>query len=327
MSKITNICLVDTPYALSIYLLKMSMDDIRQTKFFTSGSVNFRVLDKLPNGCISYWNYEPIASWKQMVKVRIDRLFKYPYIFWAKLYAQDHLAMSAQLIGRKNYTLVPDSPTCFETWEGSPLQPHCYPISDNWTRRIKNWLSYKHTMYHQMYGTNEQCINRWIVNESEAETTYVKNKRYELIDPYQLWQNADDEKREFILRVYEIDTILLSELQEADTLILTQPLREDCKLSDDEYRQIYEPYIRKYPNTIIKPHPRDKFDFEKYFPNTLVLKSYAPMQLLNYMGIVPRRAITVCSSAISAMPDSVEKISIGTKVNKKVFAKYGDLCN
>lgn len=327
MRYIRNICLVDTPYALSVYLLKMSMDDILHTKFITSGSLSPCIITHLPNGCISYWNYEPIASWKQLVKVRIDRLIKYPYLFSSNLYAQDHLALSAQIIGRKNYTMIPDSPNCFETWEGSPLQPHDYPMCNNWIKRIKNWLSYQDTMYNHMYGTNNQCINRWVINKSDAKTKYLKNRSFEYVNPQQLWQNADDEKREFILQVYEIDFNLLNNLKDADTLILTQPLREDCGLSDDEYQQIFEPYICKNPNVIIKPHPRDKFDFEKYFPNTLVLKSYVPMQLINYMGIVPRRAITVCSSAISAIPDYVEKITLGTKVNTKIFNKYGDLYN
>ena len=78
---------------------------------------------------------------------------------------------------------------------------------------------------------------------------------------------------------------------------------------------------------MIKPHPRDKFDFDKYFPTIPVLRTYIPMQLLNFMGVMPHIAVTVNSTAISSLPNNVEKIMIGTKVNKKIFDRYGDMFN
>lgn len=62
-------------------------------------------------------------------------------------------------------------------------------------------------------------------------------------------------------------------------LILTEPL---CEL--DVRKKLFGDIIDMYKDThtvIIKPHPRDVLDYEKEFPDTIVIKGKFPMEVMN----------------------------------------------
>lgn len=324
MSCYKNICLVDTPYALSIYLLKMSMDDIKKTLFFIGDSVNVNITKKLSH-YVLVRNQSARSDWKYMTWLRFYKYIKCCYYGLTNLYVQDHLYIASQFIGHYKYVNLPDGPECYSTWEKSPYQPQRY-TPENLKRKIKHYLSHG-KMYDMKYGCNDQCVCRWIVTPKDKETIYIQGKEYLYIDASQLWKEANNEKKEFVKNVFGISDALLKQCQDIETLILTQPLREDCHLSDEEMFEVYAPYIEGKVNVVIKTHPRDKFDWGKFFPNAYVIDTYAPMQLLNYIGMMPKKAVTVSSSSISAMPESTEKIYLGTKVNSKILETYGDLFN
>lgn len=244
---------------------------------------------------------------------------------FANLYVQDHLYIASQFIGSYKYVNLPDGPKCYSTWEKSPYQPQKYTPT-NLKQKIKNFLSHG-KMYDLKYGCNDQCICRWIMSPEDQKSIYIQNKEFLQLDASKLWKEADNEKREFIRNVFGISDELMGQCSFIDTLILSQPLREDCDLSDDEMYEVYAQYINNQPNVAIKTHPRDKFEWSKFFPNAYVINTYAPMQLLNYIGLIPKKAITVSSSSISAMPSNTKKIFIGTRINNKILRIYGDQCN
>ncbi len=321
MKILRNICLVDTPYALSIYLLKMPMEDIEKTLFFVGDSIDSRIAEKLPH-YVSIRNQSAKNDWKYMSWLRVYKYLKCLLYPFAKLYIQDHLYIASQFIGRYKYTNIPDGPDCYSTWEKSPYQPWV-PSPKSLKQIIKNFLSHG-AMYDLKYGMNNQCINRWVMNQREQYTIYIKGRKSEVVDAADLWCNADMDKQVLLKTIFYISEEDMARMQDAETMILTQPLREDCKLTDKEMYDIYAPYINGASKVLIKPHPRDKFEWIKYFSNAYVIESRAPMQLLNYMGFAPKRAMTVSSSSISAMPESTEKIYLGTKINDKIFQTYGD---
>ena len=63
-----------------------------------------------------------------------------------------------------------------------------------------------------------------------------------------------------------------------NVMILTEPL---CEL--DVRKKLFGDIVKEYEDTgrvIIKPHPRDLLDYEKEFPNTVVIKDRFPMEVL-----------------------------------------------
>ena len=108
-------------------------------------------------------------------------------------------------------------------------------------------------------------------------------------------------------------------------LILTEPFALTGRLPDEEaqiklYNDIYEKYGGNGQNThvIIKAHPRDTVDYEKYFPEAFILERNIPMEVLNFdKRFSIDVAVTVTSSAIYGLEMAEEKIYLGAEYYKK----------
>ena len=118
---------------------------------------------------------------------------------------------------------------------------------------------------------------------------------------------------------------MLDEFKGRNVILLSQPMMEDCGLSEREMADVYADSIAEYEHDgiVVKPHPRDGFPFEKYFPNVKVVKTSVPMQLLCEIGAAFQTAITICSSSISSFPMATEIVWIGAAKNKKMLRLYG----
>ena len=324
MKYIKHICIAHTTYTLSFYLLYMSIGDIEKTLFFVGDTINSEIKKRLPNVvCIPTKNFD----WKTGAKYKFLKYLHWPCLAWCPIYAQDHITYSDVLIGNRKYTFIEDSPGTFSQLdEVSFLGPFIPNRGDCFKRRIKYFLAHS-AIHGKTFGTNNQCTNRIITSPKDIKSKYVEGRSYELASLADLWKNCDDEKKEFIINLFSISRTTINDAPCVDLLILSQPFVEDCGLSLDEMLQLYKPYVERFNSIVIKIHPRDKFDYKKYFPNVEIMRNQAPMQLLNAMGVVYPRALTVCSTALSAMPSNTERIYLGTKINSKILDTYGDLCN
>lgn len=319
-----NICIIDTSYALSLYLLYKPMRDIEATLFFVGDTIHPRIREKLPHAV-----YIPtkVQDWKSMCAWKMTQYVRWPYLLWCNIYAQDHIAYADILIGRRNYTLIEDAPGAFgQIRKVSFLQPFQPYKGDTIKRRIKYYLSHS-AIFGQCFGTNNQCLKRLVTCPDDLSSEYIAGKPYELLSLQDLWMQSDETKKAYILQLFSVPAETLQRAKDVDLLILSQPFVEDCGLSPEEMIELYKPYVEKYKHVVIKVHPRDKFDYESYFPNVEIMTNQAPMQLLNAMGVVYPNALTVCSTALSAMPSETNRIYLGTKVNAKIYKIYGDLCN
>ena len=305
--RITNTCIVDTYYALALYLLYAGKDDIARTHFFVGNTIDDGTAQKLPH-CTK------IKRVKSMLLFRIKAAVKWPFIRHTKIYAQDHILIASGLIGRNKYTLIEDAPGVFAIYDKIAFL-RIYEVS--------RWRRFKYgPVYQRHMGMNRQCVNRLITEYCDCDA--LRGKRYELLDLRSLWQQADAAKQDFIRSVFGIG----QPSGDCDTIVFSQPLTVDCGLSDKEMADVYRPYIDKYAGrVVVKPHPRDTFDWQAHFPGVTMLKTKAPMQLLCAMGYNFKTVITVFSTAISAMPADTEIIWIGTAVNDKIRRIYGDIKN
>lgn len=324
MNKIKNVCIVDTTYALSLYLLYRSMHDIETTLFFVGDTIHPNVREKLPHVI-----HIPakMLDWKAMYEWRKRQYFRWPCLLWSNIYAQDHIAYADILIGRRKYILLEDAPGVYgQLRDVSFLKPFQPNKGDTLKRRIKYFLSHS-SIYGKRFGTNNQCTKRLVTNPKDLSSEYIAGKPYELLSLQDLWMQSDETKKAYILQLFSVPAETLQRARDVNLLILSQPFVEDCGLSSEEMIELYKPYVEKYKHVVIKVHPRDKFDYESYFPNVEIMTNQAPMQLLNAMGVVYPNALTVCSTALSAMPSETNRIYLGTKVNAKIYKIYGDLCN
>lgn len=305
--RITNTCIVDTYYAIALYLLYADTEDIAHTHFFVGSTIDDDTAQRLPH-CTK------ITRLKSKLLYRITSRLKWPFIGRSKIYAQDHILIASGLIGRNKYTLIEDAPGVFAIYD---------KIAFLRIYKVSKWKRFKYgPVYQRHMGMNRQCVNRLITEYCDCDA--LRGKRYELLDLRSLWLQADAAKQDFIRSVFGIER----PTGDCDTIVFSQPLTVDCGLSDKEMADVYRPYIDKYAGrVVVKPHPRDTFDWQAHFPGVTMLKTKAPMQLLCAMGYNFKTAITVFSTAISAMPADTKIIWIGTAVNDKIRRIYGDIKN
>lgn len=95
-------------------------------------------------------------------------------------------------------------------------------------------------------------------------------------------------------------------------LVLTE------KLCSEEVRaRMMRDIIRTYAEgaeVFIKPHPMDTLDYEKLFPDCMVLRGRFPLEVLKHVeGVHFTRAVAILTQAIDSMDYVDEKIFLGQK--------------
>lgn len=317
-----NCCVVDTYYALALYLLYSSFDEIKDTVFFIGSTICKDVESQLPSVTrFDNKKHTEKISAIEFIKLRIEFLVRRMFQVRGRvMYGQDHLPYFELLLGRGHYVLLEDSPGVFSRcFSVNFLKPRIVPMG--FREGLFHWLRYG-TLFGRIMGMNDQCVNRIITDKCDISSDAISGRKYELVSLEDLWHKSSEEKKQYIKRVFGITATVLEESAGFASVFLTQPFREDCGLSDEEWVSVIRPILCD-GKTMVKVHPRDKFDYKKYFPNVYILDVCAPMQLLVMLGLHFEKAITICSSSINAFPNSVEKVVIGTQVSPKIKAVYG----
>jgi len=303
-------CIADAAYALLVYMLYATDDMLQNTTYFVGKNLApCQLSNKIVMPPIVFTDCGQLRYRLCCLKYRWN-------LFHSKIYAQDHLSFSAPLIDNLKYECLEDCPNFFLIREerGEP------PYRDS---RGSHWMNFKFGRIFMRYaGNNPWCRNRIITSDRDRSFFEKKRLPYEQINLESLWQQASEFKRETIARAFALPG--LSSIQK-ETVIFSQPLTIDAKLSNDEVAAIFRPYVNQYgaENILVKLHPRDNFDYKAYFPGVTTLCTKAPQQLLSIMGIRFRTAITVCSSAVSSMDKDCNVIWLGSEIDPRIINAYG----
>lgn len=318
-------CIVDAVYPLYLYLLCRTMEEIRNTVFIVGRTIPKDVARAL-GSCVYATDYEDAdVGWRRRSKIRARWLtFFCIYLRYVRgrcVFAQDHLTFSSRALCGSRYTLLEDAPgtycTCYKS-RGFEIKP---------VRGLKEHLKalvYDGALKGRIWGTNGQCVNRLVTRAEDLKSELFVGRAHELLDLDLLWRTASDEKRAFICRVFGVTPDLIALMSARDTVIYTQPFK-DFGMSSAEIADVFREQVDRLgaTNVLVKPHPRDRTDYTALFPGVAEVRTVAPMQLLNQVCRPPRRAITVCSTAIYCLPKSTEIVWLGTKVNPKIVNWIG----
>ena len=113
-------CIIDTPYSLFLYILMCEDGGWDRTIFFVGEGIDEAYLKHLKKVVRFSSNYDDYATRAQLLKIKLRAwYYRCRYISHTKLFAQDHLVFSSQLIGGMKYTLVEDAPGSYTTCLGS----------------------------------------------------------------------------------------------------------------------------------------------------------------------------------------------------------------
>lgn len=314
--KITRVCLVNTVYSLFLYLLYSKEDELNHTYYFFGREIARSIREKFPNHYFIYYSGKVnivVNHFFLFFKLFIFRYIKWPFLKYSDIFCQDHLICSKFIIGKHSYTFIEDIPKAISI---ALLKKR---NRQSFIRKIiKNILNkYISGTIGYTWANNSQC--KELILSVDDNVPYIENKKKHIVPIRTTWENISQEKKEYILNIFNVSSDDITAFKQRTHLILTQPFSSDINISEDDQIQIYNNIIKKYDPSIliIKRHPRDLINYNKFFPDVFVFDKPIPMQiflLLEELNNI-KKVITITSTAIDLFPDTVEKEWVGSSVN------------
>lgn len=171
---------------------------------------------------------------------------------------------------------------------------------------LKRWLAKLNYLYMQ---DGYSCYSRgYEVNCAQGVIATGRKIIEKPIDG--LIARLDGEDKERLYRIFCNWEQKPNEGDREYVMILTQPLcTEENRVA--MYRDLVARYEGNY-GVIIKPHPIDKVDYEREFPDCLVMSGSFPVEILNlHCSYRVRKVVTVYSTSMDSLQFAPEKESLG----------------
>lgn len=161
---------------------------------------------------------------------------------------------------------------------------------------LKAWMAARNLIFIQN-GYGKYCLDMEI---NDISVVPYPCKKYREVPRAQLAERLTQEDKDILVRLFieDPDRLMaqLAQGEEQKVLVLSEPL---CDL--ETRRKIFADIIEQYgvvdgkkAQILIKPHPRDVLDYEKEFPEHIVLSGSFPMEILNYIsGLSFKRVVSV----------------------------------
>jgi hypothetical protein len=216
------------------------------------------------------------------------------------------------------YHAVEDGLNCFAYSDG--------PRFDNrGFFRLKTWLARRNLIFIEG-GYSKYCLDME-VNDISALVypgpKYIEQSRAELVN------GLDEKAKELLLEIFVADMPALKEKlfpkgesAAPKILILTEVLGDFAtrqRIFSDIIDQYGQP-DNKPAQIIIKPHPRDTFDYQQGFSEHIILDRMFPMEILNFIaGLRFERVITVFT-----VPHAIKFAHEVIRLGEDFMDKYQD---
>ncbi len=325
---ITHVCITPNLFPFLQYLLLMDDDIVfNHTYYFVNELVPEEARNKIPCSSFEYYG----KSFSQKLQRRINKIklqflkyIDYPFLSTAEIYAYDVPYLSL-CIGKRPYSLLSDAPN----WVTLHMQPtsmvyvRMQQKSNSLLGKIQS-LIYG-DLFVNYLGNNKQCKTIYLTEENKYSPILEAKKV--CIQPLDvLYSNSSDQKRKFIMKMFHITPMDIDTLNKYPIIFFSQPLMNDCGLTEEEYIEILQKIFAHYSkgSILIKTHPRDTFEYNKFFPEINVFTKVINSQLLYLMGVSPQRIVTISSTAIEGFPETIECDYFGVSIHPKVEKYLGN---
>lgn len=322
--QISRVCIVDTVYTLFFYYLNYSIDEISRTFFFVSEGFPNSIKDKLPQ--YHFFRKRKSFFLRFLFRIRLRFFSRLQWSFLRKkpIYGLDHLTFSSGIIGKRKYILLEDAPRIASFYYNSPN------YKNNLRQRSSKIVCFFidalfGSVFFRPFGDNSQCEQ--IIFSTKDIVPALSEKNIQINTLEQLWENSSKEKKDLILRLFDINKEDMDFLSTKSIILFTQTYFIDNILSEEEQVGIYDEIIKRYPSEeiLLKVHPRDPINYSSYFPNIAIFDKILPNQLLNLLGIKFKKAVAISSTAVLSFPYEIEIDWIGTKIHPKLLTAIGDI--
>lgn len=321
---VQNVCICVVMYPLLQYLLLNDLEVCKShTAYILDETISEKIRNKLP--CYTFKEYPQTAFykvWRKIVRTfqALTRDIRHPYLKTATIYAQDHDIVSI-LIGKHDYYLLQDAPNIYTALATDGCVQTMLKLKKQRSLRGKIEEAVYGTPFVYHHGNNDQCKKIFLTEENEAPI--LKEKNYVVNSLKDLWVDANEEKRKFILDLFDVSSNDLQLLQSRPIVFFSQPMAD--LLSEQEYVELLEKIFRHYDRSqlLIKTHPRDHFDYGNHFPDIALFDKPVNVELLSVLNLSFKKAVTIYSAAVFSLPESIELDWFGANIHPKIYAVSG----
>jgi len=318
-TKNVRIGVFDTVYSLFLYFLKFGYDS-NDILILSSGvpkdvrknidHIYFPEIKLVHNkNSLFKWCYKNIFNVVKQVygilKLRLILFFK-TNGKKVSVYGQGHLTFSYPLYEYDDTNIIEDG-------LGNYVNLKKPTKINSFLNKFANFFGIYVFKMNEGFGTHENIKKVYLTkNQIPLE---IKNKA-QIIHMDELWNMKSSQEKDMILKIFNLEKITQYFNQNL-VLLLTEPLSEQDLLPFEEEIAIYEECIKKFPNIIIKTHPREEKNYSKIFPRVKVLNSPFPVELLKYVGVNIDKIVTVCSTAALNFQNDAEIIIYDKKTSSE----------
>ena len=304
-------------WSLLIYMLHNDIDDIKRTHYFFVDTGIHKSVRKNFRCHILHTKWEERCHWRfvQFLYIFIPILnrVRWPYLLFSDIWGIDQGWAVQSIIGRSQYSLIEDGAADYVVERFIPKIKRQRLIEALWSK-----------VYRHDYGRNSQCKIIVLTNPTNKEG--LREKAI-IINISKLWTDASNEKKNFILSMFNLNSEDIASISSRKIVLLTQPLSEDHIFpTEAEKISLYKEMIENYgeKNIVIKTHPREKTDYRSFFPEAVVADKIIPFQLFKLMGIKFDVVVTVCSTAAQSLKDKETVIDFkGSEIDERIVKAYG----
>lgn len=144
------------------------------------------------------------------------------------------------------------------------------------------------------------------------------------INPAELWKSKTDEEQLILSEIFSFPYAEIENLvgEEKNILLLTEPytkMKGRHSISIEKQISLMKEVLSLYDSkkVIIKPHPSDDVDYEKYFPECSIIGKNFPIQMIKWAGIeLDKIVMTGKHTCMYALRD-IYQIDIHSEIPKK----------
>ena len=327
--KYPRACISCTVFSLLEYLLYSSYEDIKKTFYIFEDWM-------FPDFGDKFENTYRMPAWKSglfwnsnVVWIRwyFIKWFKLPSFRNVDLFTLDHLSYHAIFIGHHRYSLLEDGPYCHSVMFNDNL---LYSLAEEKyfqnlpTLKRKLLFRFRKMVYGPVYfnrwGKNDLCSD--MILSTDDHLDYFDKKTIHRISFKGLWNTFSIQKQDFILNVFNMTREDVAMLTSKRIVIFTQALTD--YISKEEHVSIWKAIISKYPlsDILLKPHPRDDYEYEKEIEGLMVFRKKIPSQFFEVLNLQFSKAVTAYSSSVFNL-NAKEIDWYGTEVNETLLKRLG----
>lgn len=324
-----NSCYVNGSYPLLLFLLMKAEGNLDDTFFFFGRGVPENIAKNFKNS----WHLNTYFKKKNKLIKYLEMYLLYRNLekFLIKeelinkdIYMQDDVSYSQFFLNHINKCYLLENGLA-NYKENILFEANKRFMNKNKIKIFRDKILKRSKYRYKIFGLSNK-IEKIYLTGIEKVPKIIESKTI-IIDLKQIWDKLSYYKKQEILKIFNFEDLGIINKLNNKILLITQPLSEDGIITEKEKIKIYKEITSKYKdeNIVIKRHPREKTEYKKYFPNSIIIEKQFPLEILMLLNVKFTEVVTLFSTAALNFKEITNVNFVGTEKYFKLKKEYGDI--